>query len=113
MRFCFVIIFLLVGLANVTVAHAACDDRQEVRAILPAMHEGSVTAVACANDGEDGGSVKVKILAAGKLANTLFTNYAPSAYVLALDTSIRFDEGTSQGLGVATSAGRDGNGMHY
>jgi hypothetical protein len=103
----------LVFLTSVTAAHAACDDRQEVSAILPAMHEGSVTAVACANVGEDGGSVRVDVLADGKLAKTLLTKYAPSAYVLALDTAIRFDNGTSQGLGVATGEGRDGNGMHY
>ncbi|WP_175940200.1 hypothetical protein [Caballeronia sp. BCC1704] len=39
--------------------------------------------------------------------------YRNPAYELSIDTSIDFDNGKSQGVGVSTGEGRDANGMHY
>jgi hypothetical protein len=112
-RLNFIISFSVACLLNIPLAYAACDSPQELSEILPAIHKGIVTAATCGDGGDDGGSIKVRILADGKLVNTLFTRYESSAYVLTLDTTLRFGESRNQGLGVATGAGRDGNGMHY
>jgi hypothetical protein len=90
-----------------------CNDEQHAIAKLPKIKNGLVKATSCENPDGDGGTVRIEIIVDGKRRFSAMTTYAPSAYVLSLDTAIKFDNGASQGLGVATAAGRDATGMHY
>jgi hypothetical protein len=114
MRYCLAIIilaFLTVDGAN---AGTQCKNKQRIGATLPYVKDGSVIAIACEDkDDGGGGDIRIDILIDGKRKETLATKYVRSAYALRLDTSIRFDEGGSQGLGVSTGQGKDGTGMHY
>lgn len=113
MRYCLAIIilaFLTIDGAN---ADTQCENKQKIDAALPYVKNGSVIAVACEGKDDDGGDIRIDILIDGERKETLATKYVRSAYALRLDTSIRFDEGGSQGLGVSTGQGKDGTGMHY
>lgn len=94
------------------VANADCPDQQQISLSLPDMGNVTVRAKACSKS-ETTGQISIEVSTDREPESTLQTDYESSAYVLALNTSIRFDDGQSQGLGVATGRGRDGTGMHY
>ncbi|MGV2287920.1 hypothetical protein AAHK20_04340 [Trinickia sp. YCB016] len=89
-----------------------CTERQVVTANLPNIVDGQARAIAC-GDSDNTGVISISIVVNGKEREELRASYDGSAYVLVLDTAIKFGEGNSQGLGVSTGKGRDGNGMHY
>ncbi|MFM0730009.1 hypothetical protein PQQ52_05865 [Paraburkholderia sediminicola] len=93
-------------------ADAGCVDQQKADGNLPGLTNATVRAIAC-NQSDMNGDISIDVYLNGKHATTLRTSYESPAYVLSLDTSIRFGEGTTQGLGVSTGKGRDGTGMHY
>ncbi|WP_207002501.1 hypothetical protein [Trinickia mobilis] len=93
-------------------AMAECNEQQEAGADLPIAGRGSVHAIACSTS--DGiGTIEIDVVRREKTKATLQTTYESPAYVLTLDTTIAFDAGASQGVGVSTGRGRDGTGMHY
>ncbi|MFM0229736.1 hypothetical protein [Paraburkholderia sediminicola] len=106
------IICSLVFAAIHTKAEAVCVDQQQADGNLRGMSNATVHAVACSRSAITG-DISVDVYVSGRRGTTLRTSYESPAYVLSLDTSIRFDEGTTQGLGVSTGRGRDGTGMHY
>jgi len=103
---------LLLFLFVHTTASAECTDQQQANTNFTGLNEVSVRAVACSQS-DTAGDVSIDVFLDGKRQTTLHTDYESPAYVLTLDTSITFDDGESQGLGVSTGKGRDGTGMHY
>lgn len=113
MRYCLAItIFTSLAIGEAK-AETHCQNKQEISAILPYVEGGNVKATACEGNNDGDGDIRIDLLIDGERKETLVARYARSAYVLRLDTSIRFDEGGSQGLGVSTGQGKDGAGMYY
>lgn len=74
-------------------ANTQCENRQEIDAKLPDIYNGSAKAIACEGRGAgDDGVVYIYVLIDGKRKETLQAKHLRPAYVLRLDTSIRFDE---------------------
>ncbi|CAN0625502.1 conserved exported protein of unknown function [Burkholderia multivorans] len=113
MRRMLIFIVLITCFAGSGNAESRCNYGQHATAKLPRIKNGIVKATSCENPGGDGGTIRIEITVDGKQRFSTMTTYAPSAYVLRLDTAIEFDNDASQGLGVATAAGRDATGMHY
>lgn len=112
MRHHLTIAYSLAFLAIYAKAEAKCVDQQRADGNLPGLTNATIRAVAC-NQSDMTGDISIDVYLNRKHATTLRTSYESPAFVLSLDTSIRFDEGTTQGLGVSTGKGRDGIGMHY
>jgi hypothetical protein len=106
------IIWLVFSGLAATTGEAACLDKQSKEVLLPKISNGTSVITACSN-GERGGTISVDVLVADEKRASTTTVYADSAYQISVDTLIDFDDGKSQGLGVSTGEGRDGNGMHY
>ncbi|MFM0267797.1 hypothetical protein [Paraburkholderia sediminicola] len=103
------------SLAFVTVhtrAEAECVDQQQADGNFRDLTNATVHAIAC-KQSDMTGDISIDVYFNGKQKTKLRTSYESPAYVLSLDMSIKFDEGTTQGLGVSTGKGRDGTGMHY
>jgi hypothetical protein len=95
-----------------TSAYGACVD-QQVAAATVSTTKGAieVEAVACSRS-DATGNVAVSVYFDQVHVETFHINYESTAYVLALDTTIKFDCELVQGLGIRTGKGRDGTGMH-
>lgn len=94
-------------------AHAECINEQDADATLPAIHGGHVWTKACSDEDENGGNIYVEISINDNKKAQATLRYDEQGYSLSLDTAISFGRSRMQGVGVATGAGRDGNGMHY
>ncbi|WP_143746437.1 hypothetical protein [Caballeronia catudaia] len=86
---------------------------QNGKAVLPRIANGFAIVTSCATADERGGNIHVDVFVSKSKRASVNAPYADSAYSLSIDNSIDFDGGKSQGLGVSTGAGRDGDGMHY
>lgn len=93
-------------------AKAECSDEQIAKATLSSLSLSAVEAVACSTS-ETTGEVAITLLVNKERRAVAHTTYESTAYVLAIDTAIRFGNDNEQGLGVSTGKGRAGNGMHY
>jgi hypothetical protein len=93
-------------------AEAKCLDGQIERTILQNPSGAIVEGVACGTS-ETTGEVAITLLVNEERRAVAHTTYESNAYVLAIDTAIRFGNDNEQGLGVSTGKGRAGNGMHY
>ncbi|WP_322057448.1 hypothetical protein [Paraburkholderia sp. J63] len=94
-------------------ARAECINEQIADAVLPAVRGGHVWAKACSDQDENGGNIYITISTNNDKKNQETLRYDQEGYSLSLDTDIYFGNPQMQGIGVATGAGRDGNGTHY
>lgn len=104
------LIFLL--FASTATTAAECADGQVAKADFPHLRGGSTHAAACPAS-DISGTVSIEVFVDGEVKTKMKTQYDSPAYILSLDTDIRFDGGSTQGLGVSVGNGRDGTGMHY
>jgi hypothetical protein len=103
-----------------TTGEAACLDKQSETVLfkqsetvlLPRISNGTLVATACSTS-EEGGTISVGVFVGKEKRVSATAAYADSAYQILVDTVIDFDDGKSQGFGVSTGEGRDGNDMHY
>lgn len=112
MRRRLILITILAFLVGRTDAAQECNDEQQADASLSEVPGGSVHATACSQS-DTAGTITIDVSRGDRQIARLTTEYESSAYVLALDTSVSFDSGATQGLGVSTGKGRDSTGMHY
>ncbi|MEM5367068.1 hypothetical protein V4C53_13635 [Paraburkholderia azotifigens] len=94
-------------------AYASCEkNEQTAHASLPSVN-GQVLAQACDDPDDEGGDIYLTFELGAKEKRNAHLKYEIASYVLELDTKIKFENGTAQGVGISTGGGRDGNGMHY
>ncbi|WOD15825.1 hypothetical protein [Paraburkholderia kirstenboschensis] len=103
--------FLFLLLTSPVSIAVECSDGQTAEARLPESVGGTLSAKSCPASDNDG-NITVTVFLKG-VETTVQTKYESNAYVLRLDTNIRFDAGSPVGIGVSTGKGRDGTGMHY